>query len=209
MNTRAVKKPDPGDNMSNLESRKGERVHTRAIRIDTFAVDDDHVIVEGVLEDNRHLPSYSLAGKERPPRQIHGMTVRLLIGGMPARIVDAEADMPEVPQEQCRAAVRSVEKLVGMSIVYGFSKEVKDRLDGVEGCSHLTSLILTMGSAAVQGMAAHRARKPPAPEMGAVMLEYLKNTCCTWREDGPAYQNVLQEVRAVQENSGNSEDSDG
>jgi hypothetical protein len=180
--------------MGNLESRKGKRVHSRDVRIDTFAVDDDHVIVEGVLEDTRHLPTYSLSGKERPPTRIHGMVVRLMIGGMPARIVDAEADMPVVPREGCRVAEDSVKKLVGMSIVYGFSKEVKDRLDGVEGCSHLTSLILTMGSAAVQGMAAHRGRKPPVPEMGLGMLEYLKNTCCTWREDGPDYLQMREEV---------------
>ncbi len=39
--------------MGNLEKKKGERVHTRSIRIDTFAVDEGHVIVEGVLEDAR------------------------------------------------------------------------------------------------------------------------------------------------------------
>jgi hypothetical protein len=188
--------------MQELAGRKGERVHTRSIRIDTFAVDDDQVIVEGALEDTRHLVSFSLARKVRPPARIHGMVVRLLIGGMPARIVKAEAEMPEVPLEECRVAMQSVKKLEGMSIVYGFSKEVKDRLDGVEGCSHLTSLVLTMGSAAVQGMAAHQARKPPVPEMGAGMLEYLKNTCCTWREDGPAYRRVLEEVRAALETAG-------
>jgi len=195
--------------MGSLAGRKAERVHTRSLRIETFAVDDDHVIVEGVLEDTRHLPSYSLARKERPPARIHGMAVRLMIGGMPARIVDAEADMPEVPLEGCRGAAGAVRKLVGMPIVYGFSKEVKERLDGVEGCSHLTSLILTMGSAAVQGMAAHRGRKPPSAEMAAGMLEYLKDTCCIWREDGPTYRRVLEEVRAAREAPGDGEGSRG
>jgi len=193
--------------MNRLGGRKGERVHTRSIRIDTFAVDDDQVIVEGVLEDTRHLATYSLAGKVRPPAQIHGMVVRLLIGGMPGRIVEAEAEMPEVPLEECRVAMQSVKKLEGLSIVYGFSKEVKDRLDGVEGCNHLTGLVLTMGSAAVQGMASHRGRKPPVPEMGAGMLEYLKNTCCTWKEDGPAYRRVREEVRAALETAGVPDES--
>jgi len=190
--------------MGKLEGRKGERVHTRTLRIDTFAVDDEHVIVEGSLEDTRHLPSYSLAQKARPPARIHGMTVRLLIGGFPARIVEAEAEMPEVPLEECRRAAESLNKLVGLYIVYGFTKEVKDRLDGVEGCSHLTSLVLTMGSAAIQGTAAHHARKPPAPELAAGMLEYMKNTCCVWREDGPTYRRVREEVRAAMEGSGSS-----
>ena len=193
--------------MGNLEKKKGERVHTRSIRIETFAVDDAHVIVEGVLEDTRHLSYYSITNRHRQPGPIHGMAVRLLIGGMPFRILDAEADMPEVPLEECGLAADSVKKLIGLPIAYGFSKEVKDRLDGIEGCNHLTSLILTMGSAAVQGMAAHRGGRPQDPENTSFMLEYLKNTCCGWREDGPAFQRVQEEIRAAGEKNGADTDS--
>jgi hypothetical protein len=188
--------------MGNLEKKKGERVHTRSIRIDTFAVDEGHVIVEGVLEDTRHLSYYSISNQLRQPCQLHGMVVRLLIGGMPVRILDAEGEMPEVPMEECGLAADSVKKLVDLPIVYGFSKEVKERLDGVEGCNHLTSLILTMGSAAVQGMAAHRAQKPADPDSGAFMLDYLKNTCCSWREDGASYRRVREDIRAAREKNG-------
>ena len=112
------------------------------------------------------------------------------------------AEMTKVPMTGCNQAVQSVKKLVGMSIVYGFSKEVKDRLDGTEGCNHLTSLILTMGSAAVQGMAAHRGRKPAPAEARAAMLEYIKNTCCAWKEDDELYRQVSDEIGKSVETKG-------
>lgn len=185
--------------MTSLEKLKGEKVHTRSIRIDTYSVDEERVIVEGILEDTRPQPIYTIAKQRREPGRVHGMAVRLLLGGMPTEILDAEADMLTVPMEICREAVDSVKNLIGMPIVYGFSKAVKDRISGTEGCNHLTSLILTMGSAAVQGMAAHRGRTPPPPEAREAMLEYVKNSCCVWSEDGDHYRRTLEEITNLKE----------
>ena len=184
--------------MGSLKALKKELVHTRSIRMQTFAVDEERVVVEGVLEDIRPFGVHTISNQRRESGQVHGMTVRLLIGGMPSRIQDAEAEMKKVPLDGCGQAVDSVKKLVGMPIVYGFSKEVKERLSGIEGCNHLTSLILTMGSAAVQGMAAHRGRKPVPPEARAAMLEYLKDTCCVWREDGDLFREVSDQIKNEQ-----------
>ena len=184
--------------MGSLKSLKKELVHTRAVRMQTFAVDGERLEVEGVLEDDRPFGVHTISNQRREPGQVHGMTVRLLIGGMPSQILDAEAEMATVPLDGCGQAVDSVKKLVGMPIVYGFSKEVKERLSGIEGCNHLTSLILTMGSAAVQGMVAHRGRKPVPQEAQAAMLEYLKDTCCVWREDGDFYKEVSARIKDEQ-----------
>ena len=185
--------------MTSLERLKGEKVHTRSIRIETFSVDADRVIVEGVLEDTRPLPIYTIARGRRDPGIVHGMVVRLLLGGMPTEILDAEAEMPTVPMKGCTQAIDSVKSLVGMPIVYGFSKAVKERLSGPVGCNHLTSLILTMGSASVQGMAAHRGQTPPPPEAREAMLEYVKDSCCVWRGDGKHYKKTLDEIKGLKE----------
>lgn len=180
--------------MASLEELKGKKVHTRSIRIETYSVDEGRVIVEGTLEDTRVQPIYTITRKRRHAGPVHGMVVRLLLGGMPTEILDAEAEMPTVPMEICTQAIDSVKKLVGLPIVYGFSKAVKDRIIGTEGCNHLTSLILTMGSAAVQGMAAHRGRTPVPPEAREMMLEYVKDSCCVWREDGEHYRKTREEI---------------
>lgn len=185
--------------MTSWEELKGEKVHTRSIRIETYSVDRERVIVEGVLEDTRFQPIYTIAKRRRDAGKIHGMVVRMLLGGMPTEILDADAEMPTVPMEICRQAVDSVKKLVGMPIVYGFSKAVKDRMTSTEGCNHLTSLILTMGSAAVQGMAAHRGLVPVPAEAREMMLEYVKNSCCVWREEGEHYRRTLEEIKNLLE----------
>jgi hypothetical protein len=183
--------------MASLKGLKGEKVHTRSIRIETFSVDEGRVIVEGTLEDTRYHPIYTIAKQRREAGKVHGMVVRLLLGGMPTEILDAEAEMPTVPMEGCTQATDSVRALIGLPIVYGFSKAVKDRLAGPAGCNHLTSLILTMGSAAVQGMAAHRGRAPAQPEAREVMLEYVKDSCCVWRSDGEHYRRTREEIESV------------
>lgn len=182
--------------MASLEKLKGEQVHTRSIRIETYSVDEDRVIVEGTLEDTRLQPIYTIAKQRRDAGKVHGMVVRLLLGGMPTEILDAEAEMPTVPLEGCRQAIDSVKGLIGLPIVYGFTKAVKDRMTSTEGCNHLTSLMLTMGSVAVQGMAANRGRTPPPPETREMMLEYVKDTCCVWRGDGEHYKKTLEEIRS-------------
>jgi hypothetical protein len=185
--------------MTSLEKLKGEKIHTRSIRIETFSVDEDRVIVEGTLEDARLQPIYTIAKRRRDAGKVHGMVVRLLLGGMPAEILEAEAEMPTVPLDACRQAVDSVKGLIGMPIVYGFTKAVKDRLTSTEGCNHLTSLMLTMGSVAVQGMAANRGRTPPPPEAREMMLEYVKDSCCVWRADSEHYKKTLEEIRGQKE----------
>jgi hypothetical protein len=185
--------------MALLEELKGERIHTRSIRIETFSVDEDRVLVEGTLEDTRLQPIYTIAKQRRKAGKVHGMVVRFLLGDMPTKILDAEAEMPTVPSEGCREAIDSVKELIGLPIVYGFTKAAKDRLGGTEGCNHLSSLMLTMGSVAVQGMAANRGRTPPAPEAREMMLEYVRNSCCVWREDGEHYKKTLEEIRGLKE----------
>ena len=180
--------------MPSLKSLKNERVHTRSISMSTYRVDQERVLVEGVLKDERAVKVVSFTGKEREPGPVHHIVVRLLLGTMPVTIVDAEAEMHHVPLEACNQATASLKKLIGMPISHGFSKEVKDRLDGVEGCNHLTSLVLTMGSAALQGLAAHRGRKSQTKEERAFTLEYIKNSCVVWKEDSEFFQEALEEI---------------
>ncbi len=185
--------------MTSLEKHKGEKVHTRSIRVETYSAGEDRVIVEGSLEDTRYQPIYTITQQRREAGRVHGMVVRLLLGGTPTKILDAEAEMPTVPMEECRTAIASVKALIGLPVVYGFSKAVKDRLGGTAGCNHLTGLVLTMGSAAVQGTAAHRGKTRPPPEARQVMLEYVKDSCRVWRCEGEHYRKTLAEITKLKE----------
>jgi len=108
-------------------------------------------------------------------------------------IIEAEAEMHKAPNELCPTVADSVKKIVGLSIASGFSDQVRKRLSGVVGCSHLTHLILAMGPAVLHGFWAQQTRKPlPVPGSFEEVpgLPYLINCCRLWKEDGPLVERL-------------------
>jgi len=172
-------------------------VHERRLEFRTYPLGNDHLVVEGWLRDERLMQGYYWNGKSRPPGVVHWMCVRLLVGGWPPTIQDAEAEMPEIPHELCPTTLESVKKVVGMPIVAGYSEEVHKRLGGIQGCTHMTHLITVMGPAALHGYWTHssRKRRPLPRSMDQIPgLEYLINSCKLWKEDGPMMDMVRAEL---------------
>ncbi len=60
----------------------------------------------------------------REPGVVHWMCVRLLVGGWPLSILDAEAEMPGIPHELCATTMERLKRLVGLSIASGYSRKV-------------------------------------------------------------------------------------
>ncbi len=156
--------------------KKQNRVHQRVLDMSTYALDDNKVVVEGILRDERFRPIYELSGQRREKGVVHHMIIRLLIGGLPLRILDAEAEM------------------IGLKIKSGFGEKVHKLIGGVEGCAHLTHLLTVMVQEALHGYWTHKMRKP-APPPGSLEeiegLSYLLNSCSMWRKDGP----IMQEIK--------------
>ncbi|MBK5100551.1 MAG: DUF2889 domain-containing protein [Desulfobacteraceae bacterium] len=168
-------------------------VHERRLELRTYPVEEDQLIVEGWLRDDRLVPGYHWDGRPRPSGVVHWICVRLLVGGWPLSILDAEAEMPSVPHELCPTTLESVKKIVGLSIVSGYSEEVRNRLGGIKGCTHLTHLVLTMGPAAIHGYWTQRSREcRPVPRLIEEFpgLDAVINSCKLWREDGPLVKMV-------------------
>jgi len=179
---------------------KEPSIRERRLTFKTYPLDDDRVILEGWFHDELLVPGYHWDGRPRTPGVIHLMCVRLLLGGWPLSIRDAEAEMPNVPHELCRTTLESVKSIVGLSIVSGYSEEVKKRMGGVKGCAHLAHLTMAMGPAALHGYWSQRSRKPrPVPRSMNELrgMTQLINSCKLWKEDGP----LIQNIRAVLENT--------
>jgi hypothetical protein len=178
--------------MSRLKDLMTEApVHERRMEFRTYPLEDDRLIAEGCLRDERLAKGYHWDGTERPPGVVHQICVRLLLGGSPITILDAEAEMREVPHELCSKVEESVKKIIGLPIVSGYSERVRERLGGVHGCSHMTHLIVAMGPAALHGYWAHRSRRRrPAPRSIEEFpgLAYVINSCQLWEEEGPLIQ---------------------
>jgi hypothetical protein len=175
----------------------GPPVHQRRIEIRTVPLDNQQIIVEGWLTDNRLLAGYHWDGRPRPPGVVHRIGVRLRIGDWPPAILEAEADMVDIPHELCSTVADTIQKIVGVSVAAGFSEQVRRRLGGVEGCSHLTHLLLAMGPAILHGFWAQHSRQPrPVPRSKEEIqgLPYLINSCQLWREDGPLLELVDETI---------------
>ena len=174
--------------------KKQNRVHQRVVDMSTYALDDNKVVVEGILRDERFRPIYELSGQRREKGVVHHMIIRLLIGGLPLRILDAEAEMPHIPMPLCVTTRESVKKIIGFKIKSGFGEKVHKLIGGVEGCAHLTHLLTVMVQEALHGYWTHKMRKPEPPPGSLEEIEglsYLLNSCSMWRKDGP----ILQEIK--------------
>ncbi|MCP4694142.1 MAG: DUF2889 domain-containing protein [Desulfobacterales bacterium] len=188
--------------MSTLkEMIKEEPVRGRRLEFKTHPVEKRRVIVEGWFHDELLAPGYHWDGRPRASGVVHRMCVRMLVGGAPLRILDAEAEMPHVPFDQCLDALESVKRIVGASIVAGYGDEVKKRMGGVRGCAHLAHLVTAMGPAALHGYWSHRARRPRPRSDAAKDLRGLTqiiNTCQIWKEDGPRVRAFREMLSAAQ-----------
>ena len=177
--------------MRSLKIDKERKIHTRDIKIATFAYDAAHIVVEGELNDNRIIANFSHTGDRRPPGNIHHMFIRLLIEIASIRIVKVEVEMPGIPHQDCPQTIPVFDKLKGMRIAPGFTSKVRHIIGGPRGCAHLTGLLMAMASAAIQGLWTYRAREPHQDEIiNAMANDYLIDTCRVWRRDGPLVESV-------------------
>ena len=172
---------------------KKELLHSRRIEVSCFETDEESLLVEGWLEDERMVPCMLPAtGQPRDPGVFHHMIARMRVSLPDLYILSLDAQMPIVPMDMCREIRDSVEKLVGLQLKPGFTDTVRALLGYTEGCVHLMNLALAMASAAVQGTGAFYSRKRDDNGPGQTFARpgeldrtVLVNSCWLWREDGP------------------------
>jgi len=99
-------------------------IHKRLLDLSTYSIDENHIIVEGHLKDDRIKPTYDIEGKIEEPGVIHDMLIRILVGGTPLSILDAEAEMIGIPNELCPSTLDRIKKIIGLNIKGGFGENV-------------------------------------------------------------------------------------
>lgn len=182
-----------------------ERIHSRNISIDCYETADGNLFVEAALTDERYVPFFLYTGNRvHEPGVIHGMNARMTIRVPDLTILDADADMPVVPIEACTEVRDSIRRLVGMRIRSGFTNEVRQMLGKTAGCQHLTNLVMTMSSGAVQGLwtIMSRLRGTNSPRRPFLDPTLLLDSCWLWRSGGPLADRLR---RARERNDGKDE----
>lgn len=143
-------------------------IHTRTIAIQAYRRADGLYDVEGRLQDVRAdditLPRGPLPAGE----PIHDMRLRLTVDAG-ATIVAVVASTDAAPYgRSCATITPKYEELVGLRVGPGFRSAVRRLLAGVNGCTHLTELLFTMGTGVIQALVG---QAPPQEDVKPFSLD--------------------------------------
>lgn len=133
-------------------SRRALR-HTRAIDIQAFAREDGLWDIDARITDTKTRDAALASGPRPAGTPLHDLHLRLTVD-LELNIVDAEAASDGVPYPgHCDTIGPAYKALVGLNLINGFRHNLKQRLAGIAGCTHLTELALVLPTAAVQAFA--------------------------------------------------------
>ena len=136
-----------------------ERLHVRAVVYEGFQRGDGLFDIEGHLTDVKDRDTTLLSGVRRAGDAIHDMWVRVTID-RDCTIRDIEAKMDAVPYPGgCDTITPQYRTLIGTNLLHGFRKRLHDTLGHVRGCTHLTEMLHSLPTAAVQTFAGLKRRE--------------------------------------------------
>jgi hypothetical protein len=160
------------------------RMHTRSIRIEAFLRDDGLWDLEAFISDIKDVDVNLLSGPRQAGVPVHSMGLRVTIDNQ-FNISAASATSDSSPYgAYCQAAEPAYLRLVGLNLMQGFRAKVKERLGGVEGCTHITELAALLPTAAIQsfvGVVFH-----PDKVANGIVRPFELDSCQALRSDSQA-----------------------
>lgn len=132
------------------------RAHTRRIVIEGYRREDGLLELDASLSDVKDLDYPLASGLRKAGDPVHLMHVRITLDGE-FNIVDAQACSERVPYPGgCDTIGPRYAQLKGLNLVRGFRRTVGEMFEGVSGCSHITELLFSLPTAAIQTFATFR-----------------------------------------------------
>jgi len=130
-----------------------ELVHTRRVRYEGYKRADGLWDIEAHITDVKSHDVKLKTGVRRAGLPIHDMVVRVTIDRK-MYVVDALSVSDAVPYAGgCETIGPAYKKLIGLNLVKKFREAVKERLGGVQGCTHITEMLAGLPTAAIQSFA--------------------------------------------------------
>jgi hypothetical protein len=127
-----------------------EKLHTRHIAIEGYKRTDGLWDIEGHLTDLRTQDTPLPSGVRLGGSPLHEMLVRLTLDAS-LTIVSAVAETKASPYPgTCEKITPDYAKLKGVRIAAGFRREVAALFGNLRGCTHITELLGSMATAAMQ-----------------------------------------------------------
>jgi hypothetical protein len=160
--------------------------HRRQIDVQVYARGNGLWEVDAVLVDTKTRVAH-LAGGERPAgTPIHEMLLRLVVNEK-LDIVQAGSETRWMPYTgQCDEHENVYTRLVGLNLLQDFRKNLRDRVGGVLGCTHITELAQMLPTAVVQAFAGEVIDTRGSAEGASQPFQI--DRCHALRSAGPAVQ---------------------
>jgi hypothetical protein len=193
-----------------------EHLHTRTVTCQGFLRRDGLWDIEGHIVD---VKTYAFESEWRgtvsPGTPVHEMWIRLTIDDR-MEIKDVAAATDHSPFQVCPDILPNFQRLVGVKIGHGFTREVRARLGGTQGCTHIVEMLQQVATVAFQTTVSERARalrkqqkaeaaKTAPPEATADPGQaggdkpadkprrppIVVNTCHAWSSEGPLVKRYM------------------
>ena len=127
-----------------------EAYHHRSVAYRGYLRDDGLWDIEAHLTDTKSYAfDSSFRGAIQPGEPIHDMWIRLTVD-QDFVVRHAEAATDASPFAICPAVTSSFASLEGVVMGRGWSRAVRERMGGVQGCTHLVELVRAMATVAFQ-----------------------------------------------------------
>ncbi|MBX3604511.1 MAG: DUF2889 domain-containing protein [Piscinibacter sp.] len=127
--------------------------HRRRIDVQVYARGNGLWEVDAEISDVKTHDTLLAGGLRRAGDPIHDMLLRIVVDEQ-FNIVAAGSESRWMPYPgQCDDHGDAYGRLVGLNLMRGFRRAVKERLGGTVGCTHLTELAQVLPTAVVQAFA--------------------------------------------------------
>ena len=127
--------------------------HRREIDVQVFARSDGLWEVDATLKDTKTRSAQMAEGLRPAGQPIHDMLLRLVVNSC-FDVLEAGSDTRAMPYPGlCSEHGNAYQALVGLNLLKNFHRQVRERLAGTQGCTHLTELAQVLPTAVVQGFA--------------------------------------------------------
>jgi len=161
-------------------------LHTRSVRVDAYARDDDQWDLDAELTD---VKGYDFPRENGTTHQkgdpVHHMLLRITID-KEFNITAAQAAYGAAPfDENCFSIATAYQRLVGLNLLRRFRNAVKERFGRAAGCTHLTELSYLLPTVAVQCMAGRMREERARGGEQSDQKPFELDGCHALRSDGP------------------------
>jgi hypothetical protein len=134
-------------------------LHVRRVSFEGYRRTDGLFDIDAHLVDVKDQDLTLLSGVRPAGEPVHLMSVRVTIDRQyTVQAIEAHTDASPYPGD-CDRIHPAYARLVGANLLHGFRRRLHELLGGVRGCTHLTELLGSLPTAAVQTFASLRPRE--------------------------------------------------